>query len=125
MDMKAIPKGFSKWDHIVIDQGDLTVAQLLEVFPKVHHGCKLRSVVKHGLSGDEKGVFLFDCSDEDLGGEHKAAHLKRLTEKVSTLYKQHYTLPSEHRKFLLLSAQAVGPDDVPVLVPALKYIFGR
>jgi len=124
MEYKAIPSGWTKWDKIIVDQGDLTLAQLLEVFPKVHHGCSLTSANKHGLSGDEAGIFLFDINDAYMA-DKKEAHAKRLTEKVVDIYKAKYALTSEHRKYLLLDVEATGPDGSPVLVPVLKYVFAH
>jgi len=124
MEYKAIPTGWTKWDKIVVDQGDLTLAQLFEVFPKVHHGCSLKSANKHGLSGDEKGIFLFDTDDTYLS-DKKEEHAKKLTAKVVDIYKAKYELTSEHRKYLLLDVEATGPDGSPVLVPVLKYVFAK
>jgi len=125
MEVKAIPTGWTKWDKIVIDQGDLTLAQLLEAFPKLHHGCILKSASKHGLSETEAGTFLFDVDDAYLGAEKKAAHQAKLAQKVSDIYKAKYTLSSEHRKYLLLDVQATGADEAPVLVPVVKFVFGH
>jgi len=125
MDIKAVPKGFTKWDKIIVDVGDLTVEALIEVFPRIHHGCLLKSVVKHGLTEDEKGVFLFDVDDVFAGAEKKAAHLAVLKRKVVDLYTTHYPLPGPHRKWILLDAQVTDADGNLALVPVVKYHFAK
>lgn len=42
--VKPVPEGFTCWDSVVFDIGDCTIAQLLEEFPKIHHGCKFEYV---------------------------------------------------------------------------------
>jgi ubiquitin-activating enzyme E1 len=125
MDIKAIPQGFTKWDKIVIDIGDVTLAALLEAFPKIHHGCQLKSTFKHGLEDKDEGVFLFDTTDVYLGAEKKAAHAKRLTEKVSDLIALRYPPKAGiTRKFFLLDCEATL-EDAPVLVPVIKFVFAH
>jgi hypothetical protein len=48
--VKPVPEGFTCWDKIVIDQGDITVAQLLKIFPEIHHGCVFQYVLPPGAS---------------------------------------------------------------------------
>jgi hypothetical protein len=80
--------------------------------------------LKHGIQEGEKGDFIFDANDADMGAESKAKHEKRITEKVSNLYRALYPV-APHRKFLLLDASATDPDGSPVVVPVIKFIFAR
>jgi hypothetical protein len=37
--VKPVPVGFTCWDSITFNIGDCTIQQLLDAFPKIHHGC--------------------------------------------------------------------------------------
>jgi len=41
MQCTAVPEGFTTWDKIVINQPGATVGQILEMFPKIHHGAEV------------------------------------------------------------------------------------
>ena len=51
-----VPPGWTSWDKVVIDVGDLTVAEFLERFPEFHHGCTCESLTKVAAPGDELKV---------------------------------------------------------------------
>lgn len=46
----AVPDGFTSWDHVVIDRGDLTVREFVDAFPDAHHGVKVTLLFKAGIS---------------------------------------------------------------------------
>jgi len=125
-DVKAIPPRWTSWDKIVIDAGDLTIGELKEIFPKVHHGCKITNAFKLHMDEKEKGAFLFDDSDLYESAEKKAAYQKALTEKVVNVYRRKYPdtlLP--HRKYFMLGCEATTSDDLPAVVPPIKFVFAR
>jgi len=42
--VKPIPDGFTIWDKVVINHGDLTIKELVTLFPEIHHGCKIDNI---------------------------------------------------------------------------------
>jgi hypothetical protein len=36
--VNPIPVGFTCWDRVVVDEGDLTVQEFVDKFPALHHG---------------------------------------------------------------------------------------
>ncbi len=57
------PLGFTSWDYLNIDIGDVTVRQLVEAFPSLHHGVTVSSLFKYGITDEDvkagKGVSLY------------------------------------------------------------------
>jgi len=43
-DVKPIPDGFTIWDKVVINRGNLTIKELVTLFPEIHHGCKIDNI---------------------------------------------------------------------------------
>jgi len=125
MDIKAVPSGFTKWDFVNVAKGDLTVKELVDAFPAIHHGCKIQTLTKYGLEGEEKGSFIIDVNDVYLGAEAKAKCLKDLDRKVTDIYGSLWdiTKGGPHRKYFLLDAQCISATDEPCIVPPIRFIF--
>lgn len=47
---KPFPEGFSSWDFVTIDEGDLTAAEFAEKFPSLHHGVNVTLLYKAGIT---------------------------------------------------------------------------
>lgn len=119
--VRAVPEGFTPWDKVAIDAGDLTVAQLIDVFKQKHHG----AIIQH-LAGAQvaegKGQFIFSTSS--FGNAELAARYERAKSMlVQDAYAStHGQLPPA-RRMLVLDATCVDEDDADLLVPEIKYIF--
>jgi len=42
--VRPVPPKFTIWDKVIVDKGDLTVKEFLDVFPEVHFGCTIDSL---------------------------------------------------------------------------------
>jgi ubiquitin-activating enzyme E1 len=124
-DVKPVPEGFNRWHKIEIDLGkDVTVQELVEAFPKIHHGCQLEMLNKHGITqadvdaGKARPIYI----REPLASQREfvETNLKR---PVSEVYRDLYGDLGE-RKYVLLDGDATLEDD-PVLVPVIKYTFRK
>jgi len=51
--VKPFPDGFSSWDHVVIDKGNLSVEEFVAMFPQIHHNVQLSLLYKAGITQDD------------------------------------------------------------------------
>jgi len=124
-EVKPIPDGFTAWDKIVVNRGDLTVEEFIETFPKIHHGCNVTFLCKYGITQEDidKGVspmylkFPATKSQKELTEENK----KR---KVREAYEHLYDPIDANRKYVLLDAQVEDPEGNPAKIPFVKYVWG-
>lgn len=70
--VRAVPDGFSSWDYVVVDRGNLTVAEFVEAFPAIHHGVKVTLLFKDGITqadiADGGARPLYSASDRRSAG---------------------------------------------------------
>jgi len=78
VEMVYPPAGFTAWDKVVIDQGDMSLGEFCEAFPKLCHGVKVSSLFIAGLSDADikagKGQALFQ-SFNPFASQHQMAKM--------------------------------------------------
>jgi len=107
--VKAKPEGFTTWDKVELNIGDVTLKQFVDYLT------------------DEVGVevMIMSAGNACLYNAYLPKHKERLKEKVSTLWetvtKQKM---SPKRRFLNIEVSASDPDDgVDVQIPTIKFQF--
>mmetsp|Transcript_11472 Transcript_11472/g.12589 ORF Transcript_11472/g.12589 Transcript_11472/m.12589 type:complete len:1077 (+) Transcript_11472:2-3232(+) len=119
--VKPVPEGFTCWDKIVVDKGDLTVEEFVKAIPEIHHGVKVDSINKMNLSEAEikagKGRALYLSFPMPAQKEQIERDFKR---KLSDVYAD--TFGKVDQDYLLL-AVACCVDDEPVKTPPVMYRF--
>eukprot|EP00455_Lapot_gusevi_P024090 TRINITY_DN24_c0_g1_i5.p1 TRINITY_DN24_c0_g1~~TRINITY_DN24_c0_g1_i5.p1 ORF type:complete len:1100 (-),score=574.74 TRINITY_DN24_c0_g1_i5:196-3444(-) len=126
-DVIPYPDGFTSWDKIVIDQGDMTLGEFVEAFPKIHHGVVPSLLFKHGITAkdieEKKGKYLYLDTDGMLP-DRRAAHNANLAKKVSELYKETYgDFVNPNRNWIALDGAFEDADGNGAIVPFIKYVF--
>lgn len=78
--VKPIPANMTLWDKIIIDRGDITVKELLDIFPSIHHGVKLDNLFIEDGNGDS--IFVWSTIPVDANQKRAAAEnpSKKVTE---------------------------------------------
>lgn len=51
--VKAYPEGFSSWDHVVVQKGNLTGKEFADLFPSLHHGLTVNLLFKAGITAED------------------------------------------------------------------------
>jgi len=73
------PTGFTVWDKVVVDKGDLTIDEFVKIFPSIHHGVKINSLFKQGVTEAEvkegKGQALYLSRNPNLGSFKMATQM--------------------------------------------------
>jgi len=124
--VKPVPEGFTCWDSIVFDIGDCTVSQLLEEFPKLHHGCKFEMLffdtpAKAGETQITKPIWVSFPITEGQKNQNPIS----LKTPISQLYNEYFPncpIP-EKKHYLGLNGSVVNVDGDPVLVPRIICYF--
>jgi len=119
-EIKAVPEGYTTWAFIDVKLGDITIGELVEAFPGLHHDCNIEVINKRGISqadidSGKGGQSLFDINSPDQGEAQKN---RKVTEAYSEIFGPIH--PSKH--FILLDVDA-ALDDEPVNVPPVKFFF--
>lgn len=113
----AVPDGYTSWDWVVIDNGDLTVGEFLETLTEQHHGVEAENLYKFGISqkdiSDGKGKLLWVFGQQS-----------KLNRKLSELYIETYgPFLNPKRTWILLEGSFADADSNGVSIPTIKYIF--
>jgi len=123
LEIKPCPEGFTTWDSIVFRQGDMTIGQLLEEFPKKHHGCKFEMLFFNDPSNGKsivKPVWL----SFPLTEAQKIQNPKNETTPISQLYADYYpTFPLGKKTWVGVNGSIVNADGDTVLVPRIIIYF--
>ena len=116
-DVKAVPEGWTTWDFVTVDEGDLTWNELIAKFPSIHHEVEIEVITKYGITAEEakegKGVSLCDALNPAWTGGNR---------KISEVYQEVYGEVPQGRNFLLLTGD-FALEDEPVNIPPIRYIF--
>lgn len=107
--VKAKPEGFTTWEKIEVNKGNLTLKEFLDFL----------------LNDVGVEVMIISAGNACLYNAYLPAHKKRLGEKVSTLWetvtKQKL---SAKKRYLVIEVSASDPDDgVDVQIPTVKFVF--
>jgi len=123
-EVKPIPPGFTIWDRVVIDRGDITVKELIDSFPEIHHGCTLEAVffktVKK-VEGEASGAPIwvkFAINNEQKEQKARNEHLR-----ISHLYQETFGEIPPTRNYVLLDLTVLGPDGTDASVPLVQVVF--
>lgn len=107
--VRCVPEGWSSWDKITIDNGDLTLGQLVEhIEHKFNVECQLVSA---------GSACLFNAFSK-TAKERKPRKVVELFQEVTK-----HPLPPG-RKYLAVEVTCSDvDDDVDILLPTIKYVF--
>jgi len=149
----TVPSGWTSWDSIVIDEGNLTVQEFVDLFPKILNGVEVELL--YTLGNMEKGVALYNGSQITRSTKQVEANLAKpgLSDRLKTMYESElkskrewnenltkgrnsklidrylelYTtdgkLVSDKRNYVLLSGSFFDADGNPAIIPRIKYVF--
>jgi ubiquitin-activating enzyme E1 len=147
------PPNFTSWDTIVVDHGNLTIKEFVELFPKLFFGVAVDLLHKTGKM--EKGQLLYSSSAVRRNTRMQDTILARTTltqnmrqrfeaelvainaynDSVSSLidarakalvayYVELYgELVSKERSYVLLTGSFTDPDGNIAIMPRIKFIF--
>jgi hypothetical protein len=124
--VKPVPEGFTCWDSVIFDKGDITIEALLDEFPNIHHGCKFEMLFfdtpsKAGEQVVTKPIWVSFPITEG----QKTQNPKSLKSKISELYSEYFPqcpLP-EKKTYVTLNGSVVNADGDPVLIPRIIAYF--
>jgi len=73
------PQGFTCWDKVVVDRGDLTIQEFCNIFPTIHFGVTINTLFKHGITEAErtegKGKVLYMSRNPFAGSYNMAKQM--------------------------------------------------
>jgi len=124
-DVTPVPAGFTTWDKVIVDEGPLTLRQFLEVFPKVHHGCKILELHKGQMTNAEAAA----VANKPMYTEYPFTDACRkfiadnMDKQLLDVYTEIHGAPPPKRNFLCLEGSFTTADDEPAKVPPIRYIF--
>jgi len=123
-EVKPIPPGFTIWDKIVINRGDLTVKEFLDSFPEIHHECTIDSLFfknlkkKDGEASASPIWVSFPVTPEQKNSKSRNEKMK-----ISELYVEQIGELPPNRKYIILEASVLGPDGNDASVPLIQFNF--
>jgi len=89
------PQGFTCWEKVVVDKGDVTIEEFVKEFPKIHHGVKINSLFKQGITESDvkqgKGQALFMARNPYVGSCRMAKQMlerKDLSEELKAKFQK-------------------------------------
>eukprot|EP00475_Leptophrys_vorax_P000539 TRINITY_DN102_c0_g1_i1.p1 TRINITY_DN102_c0_g1~~TRINITY_DN102_c0_g1_i1.p1 ORF type:complete len:1081 (-),score=373.56 TRINITY_DN102_c0_g1_i1:63-3305(-) len=126
-EVKPVPPGFTVWDKIVIKRGDLTVEEFCRALAEVHHGVKVVSLFKYGITqkliDEGKGQPIYNSSPY-LPKAIKEKQAGFFKSNLKELYLQNYgDLPSAKTGYLLLDGEFQDKDGNDAKIPKIVYYF--
>jgi len=120
--LQPIPPGYTIWDKVIIDVGDLTVKEFVDNFPKFHHGVKCEALTAYGGNTDNFKVLYLDFAANDT---IKAIVETNKSKLLQDSYEATYGKLPEGRDYILLDGVFSTPDDEPAKIPIIMYKFKR
>jgi len=122
--VKPVPAGFTTWDKVVIDKGDLTIEEFVKIFPEIHYGITVVSLFKTDVTAEEAKHGVQPLYVNSPFGTQKQLMEKNKSRKLSEVYQEIYgQFKFANLKFLLLDGSFEDEDGNPVKVPVVQYIF--
>lgn len=123
--VKPVPEGWTTWDRVVVDKGDLTVQEFIDIFPSVHHGCKIESlffkIPSSGKDVTQKPVWV----SFPVTSEQKSSVAKNSPRKLSEVYVEYYGEIPGKKTYLMLEGSVVNSEGDPASIPPIKFVFGK
>jgi len=121
--IKPCPVGFTTWDSIIFRDGDITIGQLLEDFPKKHHGCKFEMLFFNDPSAG-KAIVRPVWLSFPLTEAQKTQNPKSLTTPISQLYNEYYpNFPLGKKSWIGVNGSVVNAEGETVLVPRIVIYY--
>jgi len=124
-DVTPVPPGFTCWDRVTVDKGELTLREFLNVFPQVHYGCKVLELHKSGMTPAEATAL----ANKPLYTEYPFTDAVRafingnMDKPLLQVYTEIYGAPPSNRNFLCFEGSFTTAEDEPAKVPPIRYIF--
>eukprot|EP01123_Difflugia_compressa_P008744 TRINITY_DN268_c0_g1_i2.p1 TRINITY_DN268_c0_g1~~TRINITY_DN268_c0_g1_i2.p1 ORF type:complete len:1096 (+),score=241.98 TRINITY_DN268_c0_g1_i2:155-3442(+) len=113
-----VPDGWTIWDKIVIDKGDLTVGEFVEMFPQIHHGCTISSLFfKQPVDGTP--IWL----DFPITTQQKELVATNTSKKISQVYTERWGESDKAQIQLYGSIQT--SDGKTASVPPIQFVFRK
>eukprot|EP00474_Spongospora_subterranea_P009835 CRZ10293.1 hypothetical protein [Spongospora subterranea] len=126
-EIKPVPDGFTVWDKVNIDVGDVTVDEFLAAVERIHFGVKIQLLFKKGITDSMisagQGKALYNANIY-LGAETKQRFASYRKRNLKSLYEELYgLLPSPKKRFVMLDAVVSDASGNSLVIPPIKYIF--
>lgn len=120
-----VPDGFTCWDKVVVDIGDVTLKEFLDKFPEIHYGCSVTYLIKSGISNDDvaKGFDKPIYSDFAPTKNIKQLIADNMKRPMSECYKACYGELPANRNYFLLEGSFTSKDEQLAKIPIIKFIF--
>eukprot|EP01126_Amoeba_proteus_P044059 TRINITY_DN4877_c0_g1_i8.p1 TRINITY_DN4877_c0_g1~~TRINITY_DN4877_c0_g1_i8.p1 ORF type:complete len:871 (+),score=213.01 TRINITY_DN4877_c0_g1_i8:852-3464(+) len=117
--VKPVPDGFTCWDKIIIDEGDITVQRLIDILPEIHHGCTFNSIFfehhnKDGNEHIEQPVWL----SFPITALQKANNKSNPSKTVTQVYTEYFGELPPRRNFIIVNGSVEKADEA-VVVPTI------
>lgn len=119
MDVKAIPEGFTVWDHVTIHYPDCTIQQFIDKFKEIHHNCEI------DMLATSSGTVLYNSLDLYSNDPNKKQDMQqRLNSKLIDVFTNIVgpVFPA-NRAQLQLDCTVETEEGETGIVPKIKYIF--
>jgi ubiquitin-activating enzyme E1 len=123
-EIRPVPTGFTSWHKVEVNVGDITIGDLVQKFPAIHHGVELVSLQKYNQTQAEvdAGKSGFMWQRDAFSATVKEKYENNLKRKVSEVYFNSYAPLPPGRKYLLLEGEAEQNEE-PVKIPLIRYTF--
>jgi len=120
-----IPDKFTCWDKVEIDRGDLTVSELVEIFPQVHFGCTVDALFFQEILKDEDGnnigkpIWL----KRPYGEPQKKSNAENFNKKISEIYQETFRELPASRNYILLAPSVKTDSGEDAVIPPVVLLF--
>ncbi|MDP2438449.1 MAG: ThiF family adenylyltransferase, partial [archaeon] len=113
-DVVPVPDGFTVWNRVIVDRGDLTVQEFIDALPSIHHGVEPISFIAYKTKPLPGALGIF-YTDTPAIASLKAKVAAYKTQKISDIWVQEYG-PLPNCEYLQLDVACVL-NDTPVKIP--------
>jgi len=122
--VKPCPPDFTIWDKVIVQHGDLTVKEFVDIFPEVHFGCTIdalffKNLKKTDGEAEASPIWVsFPVTDTQ-----REAKIRYEGMKLSDVYIEQIGPFPQGRKYIILDATVIGPDGQDASIPTLQFNF--
>eukprot|EP01084_Bolivina_argentea_P193936 332706_1 len=109
------PPLHTSWHHLIVDEGDLTIKQFVDAFPKLFNKITIELLHKKGKM--EKGILLFNEATDPKKDDKMKANL------IAKYIDAYGPLVSDKRKYVILGGSFRTKDGDVAVIPSIKYYF--
>lgn len=118
-EVAPVPDGFTCWDQVRVDQGDLTLAEFIEAFPAIHHGCTpvgIEGYQQDGSDGEKDSQTRFIQMSFAPTATLRQKNTDHMSMKITDIWQKEYGELPAGQNYLLLNVDCEKDDD-PVKIP--------